>query len=616
MAKSGEKLRQNSKGVWEKRVKLCGKKLLLAMPQFATLEDKPQAERREAILLVLAAQLSATDTPFKLARIGLRKVARASELLTADVKFTLDDACVLIRDVLGGWRPKGDSVCPTFEEVFKRWQSNELARMYPDKVKWRGESTIYQAGRYFENYSKPLIGSLPVDQINLKLADLVKQSVAHMLESDSRRQALQHVKQVLDICVKLGYIPSTPLPKGWMPRRASQDERRRLQFLFASEEGYLCAGFSPEQQAQIRKGVNASLLQPVVDFEWRMLWAFISRQGRRKVETTLIELGQITWRRGRAIIQLRANQTKGSKAHAWVLDEPSTRALRIFIALRRRGALPSDRLFVTPEGKPINPESIDLPALLREHLWAVGVRRPELHTTIPGESRQIVVHDLRATHVTVKAACGLSDNEIMKTTGQKRTETVHQYKRRADVAAMFDEGDFVPFDRALPELCAPGTFELPELLDDAAPSEDDLPTWVLEASRSQPAVLPARLVPAVLVPAALPANASQSTGQRLASDLQNPREMGVKTYSIVKQGQPTQVLDIAENSAVTQVVATPWQPMADPSGHAMAALQAQLDALRAVVVGGLAAEVATQVAAQLQAAGVHKQAKRARKARK
>lgn len=610
----GERLRWNPKTKQpEKRVRLCGKKVLFRMPSCSTPE---QATERETILIRLADQFTARCIPFLLARQTLRRVA------VADSQLTLDDACVLCADVLGGDRLRADSTCPTFDTVFHYWQSNQLARDYPDlkradgkTIKLRGPSTVEAAERHYVNHVKPIVGHLPVDAITLTLADKIKASVGrvNMTEAESRRQALQAFKQCMDLCASLGYIAVSPLPKGWLPSRPAPNDRRKLQFIYPSEEALLAAGYSPEQQQLIRAGADVTQLRPVVEFEWRFLWAFTVRLARRKTEVTLLELGQITWRKDkRAFIRVRGDQTKGGKEYTVPLNEAHTRALRFYIALCRSGAAPTDRIFVTPEGQPINPRTINLPEKLRSHLWAVGVRRPELHQTIKRSatskgSRQFVMHDLRASNVTVQDALGVADNAIRKVTNHEHAETVHLYKRQVDQAAMLGESDFVALDQALPEFCAPGTFALPELLDDSAPTADDLPEWLQAAAHRPRVALPAEAAPSVTPTRALPADVPTApaaaavdqvaatprrTGQRMATDSRKPRETGGAHSTIVEPCGPSEPLGTIESAIVPSVVAVPCPPISDPSGQTMAALRAQIAALQAVVAG---------VAAQLQA---------------
>ena len=97
--------------------------------------------------------------------------------------------------------------------------------------------------------------------------------------------------------------------------------------------------------------------------------------------------------------------------------------------------------------------ALGLPPLLRTHLKAIGLgsERPELFVST-AERRQIRVHDLRGTFVTVGLANGRSESWIADRTGHKSSLMIARYKRMARTFAELQTGDFEPLDAAIPEL--------------------------------------------------------------------------------------------------------------------------------------------------------------------
>jgi hypothetical protein len=100
-----------------------------------------------------------------------------------------------------------------------------------------------------------------------------------------------------------------------------------------------------------------------------------------------------------------------------------------------------------------------LPAQLRADLLLAGVNRAELFTTTT-TSRQLCVHDLRASFVTVKLALGWHRDLIENYTGQESDSTIKRYKRVAETLkeaarrARSKPEDFTPLADAIPELAA------------------------------------------------------------------------------------------------------------------------------------------------------------------
>ena len=86
---------------------------------------------------------------------------------------------------------------------------------------------------------------------------------------------------------------------------------------------------------------------------------------------------------------------------------------------------------------------------LRVHLKAAGIDRPELFEHNE-KRRQIDVHGLRATFVTLALANGRSESWVCDRTGHRSSTMVAKYKRTARTAAALRLGALTPLDRALP----------------------------------------------------------------------------------------------------------------------------------------------------------------------
>jgi len=90
------------------------------------------------------------------------------------------------------------------------------------------------------------------------------------------------------------------------------------------------------------------------------------------------------------------------------------------------------------------------PSLLREHLEAAGIDRPELYER--SASRQpIRVHDLRATFVTLSLAAGRTETWVQDRTGHTTNAMLQRYRRAARTVREVGLGALLPLDEALPE---------------------------------------------------------------------------------------------------------------------------------------------------------------------
>jgi hypothetical protein len=86
-------------------------------------------------------------------------------------------------------------------------------------------------------------------------------------------------------------------------------------------------------------------------------------------------------------------------------------------------------------------------------------KRPELFTSIP-ERRQIRLHNLRGTFLTIALANGKSESWISHRTGHRSSAMLNNYKRVARTFEELEAGDLLPLVDALPELMTPASAAL------------------------------------------------------------------------------------------------------------------------------------------------------------
>lgn len=396
------------------------------------------ALERLAQLATLAKQMTTARCDFDEAKHGLQKVADARP------GKTLRDACADVDDLIGGWRPRIANM-PTLDELERRWHDegaiDSLVNEYGDEhgIKPRADSSRTAARSNYNLYIRPLLGHLPVDEITLGRCNEVKRKVRAtktLKRVDSRRQALQPLKTLLELCVHpLELLERSPLPAKWLPKKEGP---RTLQWMYPDEDRCLMAC-------------------PLVPVWGRALVGYLNREGGRIQETLDATLDHFDLQRG--VARLDAHMTKTRKDRSWVMDPGSRLALIAWRELRRASAPGDALMFVDDEGKPIDKHG--LPALLREWLQlalkaARGtplecVTRRELFVETD-TSRWLCIHDCRATCATVKLAIGMPSKLVRQRTGHKTDDQLSVYDRTVQTFRALSMGDFTPLHLAIPEL--------------------------------------------------------------------------------------------------------------------------------------------------------------------
>lgn len=89
--------------------------------------------------------------------------------------------------------------------------------------------------------------------------------------------------------------------------------------------------------------------------------------------------------------------------------------------------------------------------MLRDDLHAAHIDRAELFESSKSR-RQIRVHDLRATFVTLSLANGRTETWVADRTGHKSSVMINRYRRAARTVEELDLGWLAPLDEAVPEI--------------------------------------------------------------------------------------------------------------------------------------------------------------------
>src|SRR5450432_512707 len=164
-----------------------------------------------------------------------------------------------------------------------------------------------------------------------------------------------------------------------------------------------------------------------------------SNQGRGSVSSPRTHL-----RRSRPPTRRRTARHEQDRRPARLVMEPGTaHALKLYKEKMRADAQTSEHVFLDPQQRPHT--KFGLAMLLRGHLKAIGLKdeRPELFAST-AERRQIRVHDLRGTFVTVSLANGKSEAWVSDRTGHRSSQMINNYKRTARSFMELEAGQLAP----------------------------------------------------------------------------------------------------------------------------------------------------------------------------
>lgn len=387
---------------WELRLRLGGGvRLRLKMPPLSL----DEAERRSSRLEQMRDWL---------VEAGEREAA--IELLT-DAALQTDDALFLEATLVAQELAAGAVKSPapvairTFRDISEAWLDGRLHERYPDRVRPMGEKRLGQVTQRLGHICKS-IGSIPLSRLTTADCEMALAALPKSIMTSTRSEYARLIPRVLNLAVLGGHLDHTPLPSKWAPGRGP---RREFQLLYPSEDAQLVACKH-------------------VEFGRRLLWGFLVREGLRPSEAIDLTWRDLDLEKGTVVVP----DSKTGKMRRWRMGEDVRRALSGY--QEKTGAGGKQKVFPRlPAGPAVQ---------FRADLKECELRRRELHVTT-ATSRNITVHDLRGTFVTIALACGRSLPWIMRRTGHTRTEMIDRYQRAVDFAVEHEMTWFSDLDVGL-----------------------------------------------------------------------------------------------------------------------------------------------------------------------
>jgi integrase len=391
-----------------------GKRLARTLEGIVAPEDEDGAKAWAAALQALVDGLRALGRSSEIET----KVEQALEVGRSDPAGGLDR----VRGASGKLRaqrtaaaivePKPATGGTTFRKFAQRWTSGELHREYPDHVPEK-KTSDRDAGR-LEQYVYPVLGPLALRDVTLAHAHDVLRRIPRELSSSVRRQVAQVMVRVMNLAVyPCELLPASPLPKGFLPRV----KVRPGAYLYPAED----------------KALLACKDVPLAN---RLLYGFLAREGMRREEALSLAWTEVDLDRG--AVRLDVNKTDDPRA--WALDAGAVKALAWW-KKQAKGPLVFGGII----------DAGHLADELRVHLRAAKIDRPELFEHNE-KRRQMNVHGLRATFVTLSLANGKSETWVQDRTGHRSSIMVNRYRRVARTAAELGLGPLLPLDKAIPEM--------------------------------------------------------------------------------------------------------------------------------------------------------------------
>ncbi len=312
---------------------------------------------------------------------------------------------------------KGKPTSPTVKKFGQRWTKGELHTEFPDHIP--DKKSAHKDASNLETHVYPVIGPIPLAELTIEHCQDVMRRLSRTLSSSTRRHVAQVMVRLCNLAVyPCGILKASPLPKGFLPRVTV----RAGAYLYPAEDAKLLA-------------TDATKV-PLVN---RLLYGFLCREGMRKEEALKLVWSDLDLLNG--TITLDDNKTDDPRA--WALDPGVCAALALW-----KKTQTAEEVFPVAD-----PEH--LPETLRGHLRAAGIARPQLFEH-GSKRRQVNIHALRATFVTVSLANGKSEAFVMDRTGHRSSLMIARYRRQARTAAELDLGCLAPLNEALPEFVGAG----------------------------------------------------------------------------------------------------------------------------------------------------------------
>jgi integrase len=231
---------------------------------------------------------------------------------------------------------------------------------------------------------------------------------------------------VLRLAVFAGEIKASPVPPGWLPK-APKPESIAKESLLPSEEAKLLKGTN-------KGGVTA------VPLRYRVVYAFLHREGMRKGEARRLTWSDVDLRQG--VVSLDENKT--DRPRSWVMNSGTLRTLSVWQQMTTENKS-TDRVF----GKVNWPL---LASIYRTHCEAVGIDRARLFQRKANKLR-LRAHDMRAFFITAGMFAGRDALWITDRSGHTALTVLRTYERDVRRWREFGEAP-VEADVAIPEIAA------------------------------------------------------------------------------------------------------------------------------------------------------------------
>lgn len=388
---------------WEIQLRMgAGERKRVRMP----LLDETVALEREARLLRMRDRMrdAGVSQEQMLTLLG-RAASQQREDLFSEIEAMAEELAAT-----GDASPAVAAEPRTFDDIVTLWTSGALHEQFPDRVRPLVGRRLGQVTQRLGEISWTL-GKLPLARITRQDCEAALAALPRGLMVSTRAAYARLIPRVLRLAVLAGALDKSPLSPGWAP---SAGARREFQLLY------------PEEDARLIECHR-------VPFARRLLWGFLVREGLRISEALALVGDDLDLDRGTITVR----DSKTGAMRRWRLGEDVRKAL---VAYQEREGWGGSQ-YVFPR--------VSQPAkTFRQDLRDCELRRRELHVDSP-TSRNVTVHDLRGTFVTISLATGKPINWIMRRTGHRKISTIDAYRRAVDFTVEHEMKWFGPLDSGL-----------------------------------------------------------------------------------------------------------------------------------------------------------------------
>jgi len=461
-----------------------------------TIEPGPEADRRAKKIHAMVGDLRAHSQPSKVVRDLVRRAAAAV------TREEFEAVAIVAGDVVSDeWEVEPEITAATsFDRLFELWVSGELFRLYPDHVRKMKPKTAADYRSLYRTYVKDAIGHLPIGSIKVEHALRTMRAVPADASSNSlRRNTAIVVTRPLRLAVfPVRAIEESPIPKGFLPKKKGG---RAKVYLYPSEDRQVLAcprillvvrllyGLLAREGLRVQEALRLTISDLDLDNGILVLdenktdeprqWAMA--EGTAEALRLYVkhlhpnpEPDQrlfVTTSEGhdpayvRATLRFWLSRGMGTNALAKRLGVSG--ALVSFVVNGEKDAGPglvkafakalSDRELprapAPPEGRTDTRPLVALARAteFRDNLKEAKLSRAQLFE-LSDSRRHIVIHDLRATFVTVSLAEGRSEAWITDRTGHTSSAMLYRYKRAARTHGELALGSLDRLDVAIPEI--------------------------------------------------------------------------------------------------------------------------------------------------------------------